>query len=531
MSFGAYIKPKAKTMKQLLIYLNTRNTDVRSKSLNVFFLFLLCGAAGIPTAAAASTAGFPFSDAAWRESLRSIDGSLEIHLPAGKPGTPDFPLIYKRSLGKITVGINPNRELLYAILHLTKYSENLRAGRQSQPIVSLVLQEFAAYSGHPAVVELDHSGKLNWNKGLCYDAFSAYPGYFSALPEGRRLYDYEDSFLQRVLPGMSREQKIEYLDAYWEKVMDFYRMSGFAGFFEKNSGLYQAYVNNVYDNLPKTDPVKLHEDFHANYGFTNFYVVPSPLNLPTGGNYGWRIGTDIFNFMGYGFSDPWAVKFLILHEFGHSFCNPVVEKYIEDIYAYEGLMKGVAEEMEAMAYRGWNTVMRELLVRSVHARLLLKMDGKEAAERYLLGDTAQKFVFIRDFYDLLGVYEKNRSTYPTLYEFYPRLIESLGNWELAEVTETVNPGIWSSSENNELVITGLNTNCYGYEAGLRWGDIVTAVDGKKPSASFFFSLEPGRTYNISVTRSDGSSASVIFTTPCQKKLRPIKKDGAAVRSI
>lgn len=513
--------------------LKTNITGGPGALLKRFFAFLLCASAAMPASAGAAVA--PFSDAAFRGALLSGHAAagaaaVQAPLPAPRPEAPAFPLVFARSSGKITVGINPNRELLYTILQLTKYSENLR-GRREEPIAAETRTELAAFAGHPAVAELDYGGALNWEKGLMYDAFSAFPGYFSALPEGRRLYPYDDDFLDRVLGGGSREEKTAYLDAYWLKVMDFYRVSGFAEFFGKHAEVYQTYADNVYRNLPGTDPAKLHEDYHANRGFEHFYVVPSPLSLPTGGNYGWRLGRSIFNFMGYGFNDPEAVNHLILHEFGHSFCNPVGEKYEEQSAVYAGLMAGLRPEMEAQAYSTWLTVMNELLVRSVHARLVLKTEGAEAAELFLLDNAVKrKFVFIRDFYELLGEYENDRGRYPTLYEFYPRLLQALAGWELAEVAEAGDPGVWSYLVENGLRISGLDTGAYGYAAGLRWGDTVTSADGVTPGSSFFLTLVPGRTYALSVARKDGSSAVVSLAVPSRKALRPVKKTQVSRRS-
>lgn len=494
------------------------------KSILKLAAVLVCASAGTPAAGAPAVP--VSSEAAFRIALADFGSVREVPLPAARPEVPAFPLVYAKSAGKIKVGISPNRELIYTILHLTRFSENLR-GRREEPLAAEARAEFAPFAAHPAVAELDYDGKLNWNKGLGYDAFSAFPGYFSALPEGRRLYPYADDFLDRVLRGLTNEEKVAYLDAYWAKVMDFYRVSGFSAFFEKKAPVYRGYVDSVYAGLPGTDPVRLHEGYHANYGFEQFYVVPSPLNLPTGGNYGWRIGRSIFNFMGYGFGDAEAVNYLILHEFGHSFCNPVVERYAGELAAYEGLLKGVAEEMQGMAYGHWLTVMRETLVRAVHARFILKTEGPLAAELFLLDNSVKKkFVFINDLYELLAEYEGDRGRYPTLYEFYPRFAGSLAAWELAEVDEAITPGIWSAPIEGGVYINGINPDGYGHAAGLRWGDTVTAVDGARPSDTFFYALSPGRSYSLSVMRDDGSAAVVNLVVEAQRKLRPVKKAAA-----
>lgn len=435
--------------------------------------------------------------------------------------TDEFPLVFARSAGKLKVGINPNRELMYTILHLSAYAATLRGG-STHPIAAAALAKLGGFSGHPAVAELEAAGRLNWKKGFCYDAFSEFPGYFSALPEGRRIHDYDEDFLARVLRGMSRQEKIKYLDSYWEQVMDFYRVSGYEDFFRANADLYKSYVDSVYARLPASDPAKLHEDYHGIRDFENFYVVPSPLNLPPGGSFGGRTGKSIFNFMGYGYDDASAVKFLILHEFGHAFCNPAVTPRLPEAMTYADLMQGIAAEMGAQAYSGWNTVMYELLVRSVHARLTLKTEGPEAAELFLLREEREhKFVFIRDFYDLLAVYESDRAAYPTLADFYPRLLETLKNWKLEEIEEPVAAGLWTTATGSGLYIDWADPKECGYAAGLREGDTVTAVDGAKPAAGFFLSVEAGRTYSLSVTRKDGGAETLAFKEPGRRTLRPV----------
>lgn len=485
-------------------------------------IFLITSLSLLQSAAGAA-AVIPAGQAAFELSLRPAAQIAPpgVSAPLLSQITGDFPLVFARSSGKLTVGINPNRELLYTILHLSAYADKLRNGR-THPIAAAALAKLGAFSGHPAVAELEAAGSLNWKKGFCYDAFSEFPGYFSALPEGRRIHDYNEDFLARVLRGMPREEKIKYLDAYWERVMDFYRVSGYEGFFRANADLYKSYVDAVYARLPASDPAKLHEDYHGLRDFENFYVVPSPLNLPPGGSFGGRIGKSVFNFMGYGYKEADSVKFLILHEFGHSFCNPAVTAHLTEAAAYGGLMQGLAAEMGAQAYSGWSTVMYELLVRSVHARLTLKTEGAQAAELFLLREErVHKFVFIRDFYDQLAVYESERAAYPTLAEFYPRLLKTLGNWRLAEVEEALPSGLWTSAAADGVYIDWADPKEYAWAAGLREGDTVTAVNGARPAASFFLSVEPG-TYSLAVARKDGGEETLAFTVPGRRALRPVR---------
>lgn len=276
-------------------------------------------------------------------------------------------LMFEQKTGDLTLGVSPDTELLYTILQLAGSSDKLRTSPPSPDVTTL----FAEFKGHPAVAELDSAGSLNWGKGFSYNALVEYSLCFTDLPEGRRVRDYNEELLNRVLPGRTREEKIKYLDAYWEKARDFYAKTDFAGYLEKNSGVYRGYIIAISSNLPKFDVIRMHEEYHGRSGL-KFHIVPSPLSLPTGGNYGPSAGTDVYNFIGGSFDDAANVKDMVLHEFGHSFCNPVVQKSSAALAKSEFLFKGVETEMRRMAYGSWLNVMRELLVRSVHARMVLK---------------------------------------------------------------------------------------------------------------------------------------------------------------
>ncbi len=362
-----------------------------------------------------------------------------------------------KSAGRLSVSVNKNAELLYTILNLTEFSRTLRAGRSGVPPAhQAVLRDFSAFKGHPAVAELDKEGRLNWEKGFCYDMFPVFALYFSPVPEGRRLRDYGDAFLARVLndPPMTRAEKVKYLDTFWAKVMDFYRESHFEADLYNRAGEFETYVNQVRRAAPHFDVVGLLEGYHGVKAFSKYVLVPSPRSLPIPGNYGPSAGDAIYAFLSlspgidysrnffvklfmwktgmsdyFGFDSSREINFLVLHEFNHSFCNPVVDRYGTETDKYSGLLAGM-EVSES--YNDWRVVMYELLVRAVHARLANKAEGAAAAEIVLKSAERSGIVFVRDFYGELGEYESNRGKYPTLEKFYPRLLARLDAWELVK---------------------------------------------------------------------------------------------------
>jgi hypothetical protein len=364
----------------------------------------------------------------------------------------------EKRAGRLTIEINKNAELLYTILNLADSSDKLRRGRFGVPGPHLAaLRDFAAFKKHPAVAELDAKGRLNWEKGFSYAAFPFFALQFSEVPEGRRLREYPEHLLDSVPndPPMTREEKVKYLDSFWAKAMDFYRVSGFEADLAGRKEEFERYSREVRASAPRFDVVGLMEDYHGVKKFSKYVLVPSPRSLPVSGSYGPSSGEAVYAFLGisrridsshgyfarlfmgltgmtdyFGFSSPMEIKHLVLHEFNHSFCNPVVDKYGTEADKYSGLLAGLNI---GKSYNDWRVAMYELLVRSVHARLARKAEGEGAAEMLLKINEGNGFVFIRDFYEGLGEYEKNRAKYPTLESFYPRLLARLGDWEIAEM--------------------------------------------------------------------------------------------------
>ena len=179
--------------------------------------------------------------------------------------------------------------------------------------------------------------------------------------------------------------------------------------------------------------------------------------------------------------------------------------------------------MRRMAYGDWLTVMKEVLVRSVHARLTLKTEGQEAAARMLAAERNNKFFFIDDFYALLETYEKNREKYPTLYEFYPVLAASLANWELGEVEEPEEMGFRTSTGESGIQLYSVEKDKAGYAAGFRENDMVTKIAGAELKGAFFRALEADKSYTLTVRHADGNTVPLSFTVKSVKVLRPVRK--------
>ncbi|MCB0450972.1 MAG: DUF4932 domain-containing protein [Confluentibacter sp.] len=118
---------------------------------------------------------------------------------------------------------------------------------------------------------------------------------------------------------------------------------------------------------------------------------------------------------------------MILHEFGHSFVNPLLEKYaseiekLKDKYYTQNLIKAGNQE----GYSEWKYVFNELLLRATTIKITEKHFGAKKAKELLDYEIAIGFSLVENFVEILKTYEKNREKYPNFNKFYPILIERM----------------------------------------------------------------------------------------------------------
>jgi len=119
----------------------------------------------------------------------------------------------------------------------------------------------------------------------------------------------------------------------------------------------------------------------------------------------------------------------VVHEFCHSYANPLVDKYESQLKkAAQTIYPYVAQAMKQQHYLDWKIMMAESLVRACTIRYVLAVNGQEAAEKQILQEINNKFLWIEELSHLLGEYETQRKKYPTLDSFFPRIIAFLNQF-------------------------------------------------------------------------------------------------------
>jgi hypothetical protein len=114
----------------------------------------------------------------------------------------------------------------------------------------------------------------------------------------------------------------------------------------------------------------------------------------------------------------------VVHEFGHSYVNPVVEAHAEQLRpAAQRLFALVDTQMKQQAYGDWDTMMIESLNRACEARYEADVLGAAAYEKAVHANVERGFRWTGELAELLKEYEQHRDRYATLDAFFPRVVE------------------------------------------------------------------------------------------------------------
>ena len=282
-------------------------------------------------------------------------------------------------------------------------------------------EHFAPYKNH----ELIHfAKKLRNEKGISFDAPMSL-----AICLDSNLNPQTEINLER----WDKEDALEFL-----RLLNlFYIDAKCEVFFNHNKELYQKTADSfssVYQNLD----LNWYSAFYGNEPAEKFKITIAPVN---GGNcYGPSFidaneHKEVYAIMGVWDMDSVGIPVfaiddylpIIIHEFNHSFVNPLLEKN-KPIFKNSGekIYEAMKYEMAVQqAYGNWETVLNESLVRA----LVIKYYKDHNAEQSAIDNLVQKemnngFIWIKELIKELENYEKNRNEYPTLEAYMPQLAKT-----------------------------------------------------------------------------------------------------------
>lgn len=328
----------------------------------------------------------------------------------------------------LSPGVDRRVELLCIIFRLAGHPEYQRA--KLTAYTREVDRHFAPFAQH-AVVKL--AQELRRTRGVSYDAPMSLAAQITDPP------GLEEAVAFEPLPaGLDGRWRLEEVRRFLAEARDFARQSGFEAFFKDHQALYDLAAGRMSTTLEQHAHLEWFEAFFGARPDARFHLALGMLN---GGNcYGARRvsegQTDMYCILGVWTEDgqgqpafPKSVLPTVIHEFGHSFVNPIVDQHLDQLEsAGKKLFAQNEKIMRSQAYGQWQTVLRESVLRACVVRYRLAHDGMAAGAQEIAEQHARGFVWTGALAQRLAEYEQQRATYPTFESFMPRIVEFFEEW-------------------------------------------------------------------------------------------------------
>lgn len=319
--------------------------------------------------------------------------------------------------------VDKNVELLSIVFRLAGNKEY--NGTYFKKYTDGVDSHFNAYREHELI---KFARELHNKNGISYDAVVC-----MAVVLDKKLNPLID--FSTTVP--EKRWKKEDATKFVRLLKQFYKDAHCKAFFKGNEPLFQE-VSNRFSVVYKTLDLNWFQSFYGNKADENFKIILSP--GCGGNNYGPSFALPNANKNVFAIMGTWRVDEsgmpvygkeeylpLMVHEFSHSFVNPLLDKK-KELFEESGkeIYKAVEYEMSRQqAYGNWQIMLYEALVRASVIKYFLDHGATEAGvSRVLVKEFNRGFVWIKELVDELKNYDQQRNLYPTLESYMPVLSDT-----------------------------------------------------------------------------------------------------------
>ncbi|MFY9344608.1 MAG: DUF4932 domain-containing protein [Planctomycetota bacterium] len=329
----------------------------------------------------------------------------------------------------IDVRVDPRIELLSVVFRLAGNPEYSQGRVKSY--TDAVDAHFGEHKNHTVI---QHARRLRATRGISFDAVAGYALHFDGIEQLGEAVPFDP------LPArLDKRWTTADARAFAADLREFVQDTAALGFFAARQELYAGAEAAMRDVLAKHCNLAWFDAFFGARPGARFRLCLGLLN--GGSNYGPSVlradGTeDLYCVLGCWQTDDAGkplfartVVGTVVHEFCHSYCNPVVDAHLAQLQpAGDKLFELVAAEMKEQAYANARTMLCESLVRASVVRYVLAAQGREAAVAEVKEQVARAFHWTGELAALLGQYEQDRTTWPTLDAFAGKLVEFFAPW-------------------------------------------------------------------------------------------------------
>jgi len=425
---------------------------------------------------------------------------------------------YKNLKDVIKPVVDERVELLGVVFRLAEAKEYTNSSLKNY--MQIEDNYFFKYKKHELI---DFTKKIRDENGIGYDAVMS-------LAINLKI-ENNNIFINKSIKRSNIDERWgKYLDEYIVLLRNFYSETSFHIFFTSNKNFHQKTADNFTAVINKVD----FDWFEKYYGETSNEDFNLIIALNTnGGNYGVNVENEngkksIFSIIGARRTDSLGIPVfnndkivLIIHEFSHSFCNPVIDSNYELLKDKATLIfEPVKDKMRRQAYSTPKTMLYEILVRaSVIKYLQAHTDSvkltPEKVNRFITKEYIKGFLWIKELVVLLDKYIEG--DYKSLYEFAPEIsvlqnsisieekINEIDNNSAKIISSTpanndnnVDPNLTKIIIEFDKPMLFVNGSTYGEGGKQTFPDIIGADWNKETKKQWIIEvkLEPNKQYSI-----------------------------------
>lgn len=325
---------------------------------------------------------------------------------------------------ELNITIDERIETIYSIAFLDNY---FLVNNHDNLYKSKLNNKFKALKNHKAVALFDTlSKKHDFN----FNNVTDWVLQFGEFPELTKVREV-------VNPESFDESKGDYLIRKFKKeLISFNQDSLFQAYLIEIKALNEKVINQVKQSkFIQHLPAYLEKYYGSELGSYNLILSP----LVHSGGFNSKFIADgkieVYAIIGPNgeiehipyFEKEYLEMDMILHEFGHSFVNPLTEKFQKEIetikekYYNERLKK----DGKSQAYGEWKYLFNELVIRAITIRIANEYFGTEKAKELLNYEKSIGFSLVENIVEILKKYENTREKYSKFGKFYPILIERM----------------------------------------------------------------------------------------------------------
>lgn len=347
----------------------------------------------------------------------------------GKKADGSIVLLYEKPLPKtIRVETNSNIELFGLMMQLDNAPDALAAkdsvvinGKKSmwKDWYALAVKNYERFKAFDSCRTMQLYRKY-LSKGIYNDYLIGFLLQASKVPNATLNSRMDDDAILAFSPNGNLEEAKQEATDFLISLNQFYLDTHFDQYLKDYAPYYTAMKQQVQKNLPSPAFIPMMERFYHKQ-FTAYNFVPgfTILNTMGFGKMNRKRGdiTNVFgpfDFMKFdpvnpdpGFDFPEKIQNLAVHEFGHSFVNPAIDKLPEElIKATAHLYEPIREQMSQHAYTQWKMCLYEHFVKAGEICISRYMNQPEKATEMLNAYVKEGFIYLPFIISELEQYQK-----------------------------------------------------------------------------------------------------------------------------